>query len=99
MLSRILFRGARATFAVKSISRPAAFTARFGSTGNSHASDSHDHGDHGSHDHDDPNHVSRPHYLASKFLLVFCFVWILHRAKEDKGQLFVSLLHFRIFFN
>ena len=90
MLSRIISQGARRAVAVNVIGRPAVFTARFGSTGNPHASDSHGHDDHGSHDHDDPNHVSRPHYLASKFLLVFCFVWILHRAKEDKGQLFVS---------
>jgi hypothetical protein len=32
-------------------------------------------------------HVSKPHYYASKFLLVTTYLWIMYRFKEDNGQL------------
>lgn len=53
----------------------------------SHDANAHDH-------HDDEPHVSQVHYQASRFLLVSCYLWIMWRIKEDKGQLFVSLIYF-----
>ena len=62
--------------------------AQGGAHHDSHAHDKHDHGHHDDHHGHDEPHVPKFYDKLGKFCLLTCYLWIFHRLREDKGQLF-----------